>query len=126
MVMKSPPDGELAKVKQILITLALDGPMCMRQLTEKFGHCKSAIRNLVNAGCLETYMHFNPYYGEDWSRKEVMFYAVTGIPYITKRLPLVKQPRNYVRDKQRSTIKIPKYIAYLEKWGYEVTHKGDV
>ena len=127
MAMKSPPEGGMAKVKQILVALEVDGPMCRKQLNEKFGECRSAIRNLVNAGCLETYMHFNPYYETEgnWARKEVMFYAVTGVPYITKRLPVLKRPHNYLRDKQRSGNKIPECIAYLEKWGYEVTYKGD-
>jgi len=118
------PEGEIPKTKQILIALQLDGPMCMKQLANKFGSCNSILRNLMKAGCVETYKHFNPYYGGRWTRREVEFYAATGVPYVTKR-SLTKKPHNHTRDKARSMNLIPKYVAYLEKWGYEVTYKGE-
>jgi len=119
------PEGGIPKTKQILIALQLDGPMCKKDLDNKFGYCNSLLRNLIKAGCVETYKHFNPYYGGHWGRKEVDFYAATGVPYITKRLPVKNKPHNYARDKAVSMVRIPRYIAYLEKWGYEVTYKGE-
>ncbi len=118
-------EGRLPKTKQILAALEVDGSLCYRQLKERFGDIKSILRNLENAGCVEKFAHFNPNIKEAYARKEVNFYAATGIPYVTKRMPVKKQPPNYRRDKERSTRIIPECIEYLEKWGYEVIYKGE-
>ena len=124
VAVKTPEEG-LPKTKQILVALQVDGPMCGRQLKDRFGEYKSMLSNLIRAGCVESYLHFNPHYGDHWSRKEVTFYAATGVPYVSKRMPVCKKPHNYLRDKERSIQRIPQCIAYLEKWGYEVIYKGE-
>ncbi len=113
------------KTLQILHALQAQGPMCARQLQEQFGNHKSVLANLMRAGCVETYMHFNPNIDVPYARREVTFYAATGTPYLSRRIVAMKKPHNYDRDKARSLKRIPECIAYLEKWGYKVIYEGD-
>jgi hypothetical protein len=126
---KAPEDG-MTKTRQILVELHLNGPMTRRMINEKVGSCNSMLSKLVRNGYVESYKDFNNDGHKYHERVFVTFYRATNKPYELpkrgrsyKERPFGLPAKNYYRDKKRSENLIPKYIAYLEKWGYTVTKK---